>query len=127
MRPVNSLMMTIRRCGRCGPVALEELVGLQRVIDVVDDRDILDVVEALALQEAGLAKQVLELLGAFFGEVGGALLLVDFVIAFDEQRDEGVDRKQRSERSSSGPEMISGVRASLTRIESTSSPTIAKL
>ncbi len=73
-------------------VAGEELVGLQRVIDVVDDRDVLDVVEGLALEQAGLAQQVLELFGAGFGEVGGALLFVDLVIFRRQHRNEGVDR-----------------------------------
>ena len=70
---------------------LEQLVRLQRVVDVVDDRDVLDVVERLALQEVGLAQQVFELLGAVFGEVGRALLFVDLVVFRRQQRDEGVD------------------------------------
>ena len=61
-------------------VLLEQLVRLQRVVDVVDDGDVLDVVERLALEMAGLAQQVLELLGAFLGEDRGALLLVDLVV-----------------------------------------------
>ena len=73
-------------------VALEELVGLQGVVDVVDNRDVLDVIERSALEEACVAQQVFELLGALLGEVGRALLLVDLVVAFRQQRNEGVDR-----------------------------------
>ena len=61
-------------------VVLEQPVRLQRIVDVVDDGDVLDVVERLALQEAGVAQQVLQLLGAFLGEGRGALLLVDLVV-----------------------------------------------
>ena len=73
-------------------VLLEQPVRLQRVVDVVDDGDVLDVVERLALEVAGLAQQVLELLGAFLGEDRGALLLVDLVVGRLELQDEGVDR-----------------------------------
>ena len=61
-------------------VLLEQPVRLQRVVDVVDDGDVLDVVERLALQVAGRAQQVLQLLGALLGEDRGALLLVDLVV-----------------------------------------------
>ncbi len=70
----------------------EELMGLQRVVDVVNDCDILDVVEAFALEQAGLTQQVFELFRADFREVGGALLLVDFIVTFRQHRNEGVDR-----------------------------------
>ena len=73
-------------------VALEQRVGLQRVVDVVDDRDVLDVVERGALQVAGGLEQTLELLGAVLGEGDGALLLVELVVGLVELRDEGVDR-----------------------------------
>ena len=72
-------------------VAGEELVGLQRIVDVVDDRDVLDVVKRFALEQPRLPQQVFELLGAFFGEVGRALLLIDFVIFRRQERNEGVD------------------------------------
>ncbi len=61
-------------------VLREQPVRLQRIVDVVDDGDVLDVVERLALEVAGLAQQVLQLLGAFLGEDRGALLLVDLVV-----------------------------------------------
>ena len=62
-------------------VALEQAVRLQRIVDVVDDGDVLDVVERFALEVAGGAQQVLELLGAVLGEDRRALLLVDLVVA----------------------------------------------
>ncbi|MNE03748.1 hypothetical protein D3C80_962600 [compost metagenome] len=68
-------------------------MSLQRVVDVVDDRDILDVVERFTLQQAGLAQQIFQLLGADFGEVGRALLLVDLVVFFGQKRDVGIDRR----------------------------------
>ena len=49
-------------------VALEQLVGAQRLIDVVDDGDVLDVVERFALELAGVAQQLLELFHAGFGQ-----------------------------------------------------------
>ena len=73
-------------------VALEQAMRLQRVVDVVDDGDVLDVVERLALQVAGGAQQVLQLLGAVLGEDRGALLLVDLVVGGQQLEDEGVDR-----------------------------------
>ena len=72
-------------------VALEQLVGAQRLIDVMHDRDVLDVVERLALQFAGVAQALLELFHAGFGQRHGALLLVDFVVAFVERRNIAVD------------------------------------
>jgi hypothetical protein len=56
MRPVNSSMMTtFAVLDDVVLVALEQLVRAQRLVDVVDDRDVLDVVERLALQQAGSA------------------------------------------------------------------------
>jgi hypothetical protein len=55
-------------------------VRLQRVVDVVDDGDVLDVVERLALEQAGSAQQALQFLGAVLGEDRRALLLVDLKI-----------------------------------------------
>jgi hypothetical protein len=63
-------------------------VRLQRVIDVVDDGDVLDIVERLALEQAGSAQQALQLLGAVLGEDCGALLLVDLKIFCRQLRNE---------------------------------------
>ena len=103
-------------------VLLEQPVRLQGIVDVVDDGDVLDVVERLALELAGVAQHVLDLLGAFLGEdrrcaasrrsrspAGCSCMMRASTVLYI------------SERSSSGPEMISGVRASSIRIESTSS------
>ena len=70
-------------------VALEQLVGAQRLVDVVHDRDVLDVVELAALEQAGLAQVALHLLHAGFGHGDGALLLVDLVVALVERGDVG--------------------------------------
>ena len=72
-------------------VALEQPVGAERLLDVVDDGDVLDVVERVALEQAGLGEDALELLVAGLGEGGGALLLVDLVVVLVELRDERVD------------------------------------
>ena len=45
-------------------VALEQLVRAQALIDVVDGRDVLDVVEGFALEQAGVAQPALQLLHA---------------------------------------------------------------
>ena len=68
-------------------VALEQLVGAQRLIDVMHDGDVLDVVERIGLEQAGIAQHLLHLLHADFGEVDGALLLVDLVIGLVERRE----------------------------------------
>ena len=62
-----------------------------RVVDVVDHRDVLDIVERLALQMAGRRQHVLDLLGADLGEDRGALLLVDLVVLGQQLHDQRVD------------------------------------
>ena len=49
-------------------VALEKLVGAKRVVQMMHDGDVLDVVEAGALQHVRGGEQAFDLLGAFFGE-----------------------------------------------------------
>ena len=72
-------------------VALEQLVGAQRLVDVMDGRDVLDVVEQLALEQVRLGQKPLELLHAGFGQRHRALLLVDVVVGLVELRNVGVD------------------------------------
>ena len=72
-------------------VAGEQRVGAQRLVDVVHDGDVLDVVERLALELAGIAQQLLDLLHAGFGQRHRALLLVDVVVALVELGQEAVD------------------------------------
>jgi hypothetical protein len=73
-------------------VAGEQRVGTQRLVDVVYDRDVLDVVERLALELAGVAQQRFDLLHAAFGQRHRALLLVDLVVRLLLQlRHEGID------------------------------------
>ena len=72
-------------------VALEQLVRAQRLVDVMHDRDVLDVVERLALELVGRAQPLLELFHAGFGQRHRALLLVDLVVGLVERRDVAVD------------------------------------
>ena len=72
-------------------VALEQLVRAQRLIHVVHDRDVLDVVERIRFKLAGVAQPALHLLHAGFGEIDGALLFVELVVFLGERRDIGVD------------------------------------
>ncbi|MFK4608031.1 hypothetical protein ABIF57_007483 [Bradyrhizobium diazoefficiens] len=72
-------------------VAGEQRVRAQGLVDVVHDRDVLDVVERLALELAGVAQQGFDLLHAGFGERHRALLLVDVVVGLVELGQEAVD------------------------------------
>ena len=58
-------------------VAQEQLVGLERLVGVVHDGDVLDVVQALALEQVLLAQHLLDALVAGLGEGDLALLLVE--------------------------------------------------
>ena len=69
----------------------EQLVGAERLVDVMHGRDVLDVVERLALEQIRLGQQLLKLLHAGFGQRHGALLLVDVVVGLVELGDVGVD------------------------------------
>ena len=72
-------------------VALEQFMRAQRLVDVVHDRDVLDVVERVGLEHPGVAQPLLQPLHAELGERDGALLLVDLVVALVELGDIGVD------------------------------------
>ncbi|MGY2930905.1 hypothetical protein ACVWZ6_000507 [Bradyrhizobium sp. GM6.1] len=72
-------------------VAREQRVGAQRLIDVVHDGNVLDVVERFTLELAGIAQQRLDLLHAGFGQRHRALLLVDVVVGLVELGQEAVD------------------------------------
>ena len=111
-------------------VLLEQFLGLDGVVQVADQRGVHRLVEVLD------AQPVLDLGDALLVDGDRALLLVDVVVAG--LRDLALERSWRPRRSirrvtsranspyhlvawSAGPEMISGVRASSMRIESTSS------
>ena len=72
-------------------IALEHLVGADRLVQVMDDRDVLDVVEVGALQQLVLGEQRLDALGALVGERRRAGLLVDLEVALFEVGDHPVD------------------------------------
>ena len=72
-------------------VALEQLVRAQGLIHMVHDRDVLDVIERIGLELAGFAQPLLHLFHADFGEIDGALFLVDLVVGLVELGDVGVD------------------------------------
>ncbi len=62
-------------------VAGEQRVGAQRLVGVVHQRDVADVVERALLQQADARQQLLDMLGAFLGEGDVAGLLVLLVVA----------------------------------------------
>ena len=72
-------------------VALEQLVGAQGLIDVMHGGDVFHVIERIGFQEAGRLEPHLHLFHPGFGEVDGALLLVEIVIALVEIGNERID------------------------------------
>ena len=102
-------------------VALEQLLGAQRLLDLVH------VVLVDVLVEVVDAERFLDPRDALFGGDDGALGFVDLVVALALQARARCGRtgSRARRRRSARPEMMSGVRASSMRIESTSS-TIAK-
>ena len=72
--------------------------------------------------ELDAAEEFLRVQDTLFGEHGRVLLLVDLIVLFlHEPRNDPIDRVVLVDRSSDGPLMMSGVRASSMRMESTSS------
>ena len=102
-------------------VVAEQLLGLDRVVQEGDQRGVRRLVEVLD------AEVVLDLGDAGLEDGDGALLLVDLVVGRPCASRRAILANSAYHLTSSwvGPEMISGVRASSIRIESTSS-TIAK-
>ena len=72
-------------------VAREQPVRAQRLIDVVDQGDVRDVVQLRVLQQLRLGQPLLHLLGAAFDQRHRALLLVLLVVLLAKARDEAVD------------------------------------
>ena len=72
-------------------VALEQGMRAQRLVDVVDQRDVGDVVEPGALEEVSLGQQGFHSLRARLGQRDGALLLVLLVVFRAEFGDQLVD------------------------------------
>ena len=65
-------------------VLLEHHVGLEGLVQVMDDLSVGDVVEVAALDEAGLLEHPLGLFGAVLGQDDALLLLVLLVVVGDE-------------------------------------------
>ena len=72
-------------------VAREELVRTQRLVDVVDERDVVDVVQRAVAHQAAVAQHRFYLLDPLLGEGHGFLLFVLLEILVDERRDQLVD------------------------------------
>ena len=64
MRPVNSSTITTLPAYQIVDVAREQPVRAQRLIDVVDQGDVRDVVQLRVLQQLRLGQPLLHLLGA---------------------------------------------------------------
>ena len=73
-------------------VAAEHHHRAQRLVDVMDDLRVLEIVEIIALEQAGGLQQALDLLGAVFGQRDRALLLVLLIILLDQLLHDRVDR-----------------------------------
>ena len=56
-------------------------MGAERLLHVMDDGDVLDVVERVALEQVGLGQELLDLLVAGLGQGDDAGLLVELEIA----------------------------------------------
>ena len=65
---------------------------LHGLIDVVNGRDVLHVIERVPLEQTVVAQHLLHLLHANFGQRDRALLLVNFVVCLLKLRDIGIDR-----------------------------------
>ncbi len=72
-------------------VLLEELVGAQGVVHMVNNRDVLDVIEVALCENAMLAQHFFDALIAVFGQVDGALLLIKLVIFFADMRNDFIN------------------------------------
>ncbi len=68
-----------------------ERVGAQRLVDVMHEGDIVQVVERSLLEEVGLAQQGLHLLDAGLGQGHGAMLLVHLIVVAPELRQQPID------------------------------------
>ncbi len=74
-------------------VAGEQAMGPERLVDVVDQRDVGDVVQLGMLEQAGLGEPGFHLLAAALGQRHRALLLVLLVVVGLELRHVAVDRQ----------------------------------
>ena len=72
-------------------ISFEQSVGAKRLVDVVDHRDVCDVVHRRAAEHIGFFQQLLDALGAALGQHYGALLLVLLEVIFFEDGNQFVD------------------------------------
>ena len=72
-------------------VALEQRVGLQRLLDMVNDGDVGGIVHRAFLQQAGLGQQLLDIFVSRFCQVDRALLFVEVEMLFRQARNQLVD------------------------------------
>ncbi len=72
-------------------VAGEDLVRLERRIEVVDDRDVVDVIERARFDQPVALEDFLELFDALVGKARRAVLFVDRIVFLDQQRNVFVD------------------------------------
>ncbi len=77
-------------------VELEQLVRPERLIDVMDDDDVVDVVQVAFLQRADAAQELHHVLIAFFSQAHRTLLLVELEIGGNKTRDQRVDLPGRA-------------------------------
>ena len=77
-------------------VQLEHLVGLERLVEVVDHLRVADVVEVLPLDQPGGLEHALGLFGAVLGQHDALLLLVEVIILGDELLHDRVDARCRA-------------------------------
>lgn len=93
----------------------------QSLIDIMNQGNVVDVVKAAFGNQPDFLKQGFDMFHAFFGQNNGARLFILFIIFIAQFWDDTADADIFSEESSAAPEIISGVRASSIKIESTSS------
>src|SRR5208337_2167076 len=71
--------------------ALEKLVGAKRLVDVMNEGGVARFVKRAVLHDADRPQELLGMLVAGFGQVDGALLLVELIALAGELRDDRVD------------------------------------
>ena len=63
----------------------------ERLVEMMDDGDILDIIEIAAFQQSGIGENLLDPFRPGFGEADGFGFLIDFIVAFLKVGDQCVD------------------------------------